>query len=387
MQLQLLNFPALVSLGAAAAQKACKKLLNLTTGSVTRSVIEASGSLAMWIQYLIVQVWLGSRLATSAGTDVDTYVGDFTLTREPAVAATGLVTLSRPSTGFAALIKPYFNVDGTTNSTDGVQVITVDRVQAFGVTVDTTNAAWNAQLGGYFVAPNVLSVDVPVKAITAGSAGNVQAGTISLLATGVPGIDSVTNVAVFSNGVDAETDDALKERFRSFIATRARATIAAVQEAISSVQQGLTDAIIENTLPNGQTRIGFFTVTIDDGSGAPTDALLASVAAAIDQVRPIGSTFSVRAPAVIFANVSMTIDAAAGFSKATLQGNVSSAIQTYINGLGIGEKLSYTRLPALAFGVAGVSNVSNVLLNGGTVDIGGGPTQVVKATSASVVIN
>jgi hypothetical protein len=113
----------------------------------------------------------------------------------------------------------------------------------------------------------------------------------------------------------------------------------------------------------------------------------ASVAAAIDQVRPIGSTFSVRAPAVIFANVSMTIDAAAGFSKATLQGNVSSAIQTYINGLGIGEKLSYTRLPALAFGVAGVSNVSNVLLNGGTVDIGGGPTQVVKATSASVVIN
>jgi uncharacterized phage protein gp47/JayE len=387
MQLQLLNFPALVSLGAAAAQKACKKLLNLTTGSVTRSVIEASGSLAMWIQYLIVQIWLGSRLSTSAGADVDTYVGDFTLTREPAVAATGIVTLSRPTPGFAALIKPYFNVDGTTNTTDGVQVITVDRVQSFGVTVDTANTAWNAGLGGYFVAANVLSVDVPVKAIVAGSAGNVQAGTISLLTVGVPGIDTVTNGAVFSNGVDAETDDALKERFRSFIATRARATIAAVQEAISSVQQGLTDAIIENTLPTGETRIGFFTVTIDDGSGAPTDALINAVAVAIDQVRPIGSVFSVRAPAVIFANVNMTIDAAAGFSKATLQGNVSSAIQTFINGLGIGQKLSYTRLPALAFGVAGVSNVSNVLLNGGTADIGGGPTQVVKATSASVVIN
>jgi uncharacterized phage protein gp47/JayE len=387
MQLQLLNFPALVSLGAAAAQKACKKLLNLTTGSVTRSVIEASGSLAMWIQYLIVQIWLGSRLATSTGADVDTYVEDFTLAREPAVASTGIVTLSRPTTGFAALIKPYFNVDGTTNTTDGVQVITVDRVQSFGVTVDTTNTAWNAGLGGYFVATDALSVDVPVMAIVAGSAGNVQAGTISLLTVGVPGIDSVTNAAVFSNGVDAETDDALKERFRSFIATRARATIAAVQEAISSVQQGLTDAIIENTLPTGETRIGFFTVTIDDGSGAPTDALINAVAVAIDQVRPIGSVFSVRAPAVIFANVNMTIDAAAGFSKATLQGNVSSAIQTFINGLGIGQKLSYTRLPALAFGVAGVSNVSNVLLNSGTADIGGGPTQVVKATSASVVIN
>jgi uncharacterized phage protein gp47/JayE len=386
MQLQLLNFQALTQLGAAAAQTASRKLLNLAVGSVTRCVIEASASVALWMQYLIVQVYLGTRLSTSTGIDVDTFVNDFSLTREPSVAATGSVTFSRATTGYASLIVPYFNADGSTNPS-GTQVITTDLSATFGVTIDTTNPSWNPAMGGYFVPLGTLSVTVPVEALSVGFADNVQAGAISLLSTAVPGIDFVTNGAVFSNGLDAESDADLKSRFKAYIATRARATIAAVQEAIQSVQQGLSYAVIENTLPTGQTRVGFFTVTVDDGSGHPPANLLTAVYSAVDLVRPIGSTFTVQAPAVINAVVSMTISAAAGYTKSALQGQVSAVIQVYINGLGIGAPLAYTRLPALAFGVVGVSTVSSVLLNGGTSDVGGGPTQVVKSTAASVVIN
>lgn len=386
MALSLLNFPTMVSNAAAACQAACSKLLNLAVGSVIRSILESSASVGMWIQYVIVQVWLATRLATSTGTEADTFVGDFGLTRLPANPSTGMVTFSRFYSGMSALVVPYFNADGSTN-TSGAQVITVDLAQAFGVTVDTTLPTWNSAMGGYLVQSGIISADIPVQALVAGSAGNIQAGAIALLSIAVPGIDTVSNVTVFSNGADAESDVNLKARFQTFVATRARATLAAVKNAIQSVQQDLSYAVIEDTLPNGTRSPGFFTATVDDGTGNPTDALLAAVYAAIDLVRPIGSAFTVQRPAVITAAVNMTITASAGYNKGTLQGLVAASIETYINGLGIGQSLSYTRLSALGYGVTGVSAVSNVLLNGGTADIGGGPTQVVKATGASVVIN
>jgi uncharacterized phage protein gp47/JayE len=376
----------MVSNAASACQAACSSLLNLAVGSVIRSILEGCASIGMWIEYLIVQIWLSERLVTSTGTDVDSFVGDFGLTRLPARPATGDVTFSRFYAGMSSLIVPYFNADGSTNAA-GAQVLTADLTQAFGVYVDTTQATWNATMGGYLVPAGTVSITVPVQALVAGSAGNVQANAISLLTTAIPGVDTVTNSTVFSNGEDAESDAALKARFQVFVATRAEATLAAVENAIATVQLGLSYAVIENTLPNGTSQPGFFTATVDDGTGNPPTALLSAVYTAIDAVRPIGSTFAVQPPAVITASVSMSISAAAGYSVATLQGQVASAIETYINGLGIGVSLSYTRLSALAYGVIGVATVSAVLLNNGTADIGGGPTQVVKATGASVVIN
>src|SRR5690242_9710322 len=122
MALQLLNFGTMVNNAAAACQAACNKLLNLAVGSVTRSILEASASVALWIQYLIVQVWLSERLSTSTGADVDSFVGDFGLTRLPATPATGAVTLSRYTAFISSVVTPYFNDDGTINS-NGVQVL------------------------------------------------------------------------------------------------------------------------------------------------------------------------------------------------------------------------------------------------------------------------
>jgi phage-related baseplate assembly protein len=376
----------MVSNAAAAAQASCNKLLNLAVGSVTRSVIEAAASLGLWLQFLIVQLWLSERLATSTGADVDSFVGDFGLTRLPAVASVGTVTFSRFTASISSLIVPYFNADGSINP-NGVQVLTADLSQTFGVIVNTSLATWNQVMGGYFLPSGTLTIDVPVQALVPGSAGNVQANAISLITTAVSGVDTVNNITVFSDGADSESDAALKARFAIFIATRARATLSAVANAIQTVQQGLSYAIIENTLPTGVSRPGYFTVTVDDGTGSPPTSLITAVYASIDQVRPIGSAYAVQPPAVINAVVNMTISALPGYTKATLQGLVAASIETFINTLGIGQALSYTRLSALAFGVTGVANVSNVLLNNGTADLGGGPTQVVKATGASVVIN
>lgn len=385
MKFSLQSFASLVNIGAAAAQASCQKLADLSVGSPARAIIEASGSVALWLQYMGLQIWLGCRLATSTGIDADSFVGDYGLLRQPAVPATGTVTFSR-TFGISALVVPYFGLSGIVN-TSGAQVVTTDGSQHFGVITDFTNPAWNIVMGGYFLPTGTNTLDVPVQALTAGTSGNVQPNTISLIASSIPGLSTVTNSTVFSNGVDAETDDALKARFQNFIATRARATKAAIANAIQSVQQNLSFAIIENTLPSGAAQPGFFTVTVDNGTGKPGQDLLNAVYASIDAARPLCSSFTVQAPAIIIASVNMTVSAASGFVKATLQAAVAASIEAYINGLGIGQAMSYTRLSALAFGVQGVANVTNVTLNNSTVDIGGGPTQVVKATGASIVVN
>ncbi len=242
MQLSLRTFNSLVQSMAASVQASATQLVDLTVGSTLRAVLEANASTGLWMQWLILQVLRTTRAATSAGADLDSWMADLTLTRLPAVPATGIVTFARFTPLLSALIPA------------GTQVRTADGAQTFSVAIDTTNSAWSAASNGYVVASGLASLDLPVVGVVPGSAGNVQTGGISVLASAVPGINSATNNAAFQNGLDAESDNAFRSRFQNFIASRSRATRAAVGYAISSIQQGLNYAIQENVDPAGRSK-------------------------------------------------------------------------------------------------------------------------------------
>ncbi len=126
--------------------------------------------------------------------------------------------------------------------------------------------------------------------------------------------------------------------------------------------------------------MGSFVVTVDDGSGAPSTALLSTVQTAIDAVRPVGSIFSVRPPTVMIAGISLTITVAVGTSKAPVQALVGNAIGIYINSLPIGAGLPLTRLAQIAYSAStAVVNVGAVLANGSANDITVSVGGVVKA--------
>jgi len=358
MQLSLQNFATLVENMAAAVQGAAQQLLDLTVGSVLRAILEANASLALWLQWLIVQVLATTRLATSTGTDCDTFGADFGFTRLAAVAAAGAVTFSRFTPSVAAFIPV------------GTDVSTSDNTQSFMVTADPTNAAFSAAQDGYNLAAGVTSLTVAVAATTAGSAGNVQAGAISLLSTAVAGVDTVTNALALSGGMDAESDTAFRTRFGSYLASLSKATNLAIGEAIASIQQGLTYAIAENVDQTGAMLMGNFIVTVDDGSGHPPASLLSVVQQTVNAVRPVGSSFAVQGPVVSVADVSMTLTTVTGASHPAAVAAVAAAIETYIASLGVGATLCYTRLAQLAYdGSSAVINVSGVVLNGGTADL------------------
>jgi uncharacterized phage protein gp47/JayE len=373
MQLSLRTFTTLMQNMAAAVEASATQLVDLTVGSVLRAVLEANASIALWMQWLILLVLRTTRAATSNGADLDSWMADFSLTRLPAVAATGTVTFSRFTPTSMALIPA------------GALVRTADGTQTFEVSTDTLLAAWAPASNGYFIAAGLATLDVPVTAQTPGVLGNVQAGTISLLASALPGIDSVTNGNPLQNGLDAEADSAFRNRFSNFITSRSRATVLAVGYAVSSIQQGLNYAIQENQDPTGQPLMGSFVVTVDDGSGTPSTSLLATVQTAVDAVRPVGSIFSIQPPAVTIVYVSLTIDVAVGTTKAQIVPLVGAAISSYINSLPIGASLPLTRIAQIAYSASStVINVSQLLANGNAVDITPTVSGVLKAGVTAV---
>jgi uncharacterized phage protein gp47/JayE len=373
ISLSLQNLNTLVQGMAAAVQGASAKLLDLTAGSVLRAILEANAGVALWVQWLLVLLMQRQRLATSVGTDVDSWVGDFSLTRLPAVAASGAVTFSRFYPQTAATIP----VGAVVQSTDGSQT--------FAVTADATNPLYSAPAGGYVVPVNTATATVPVVAQNGGVQGNVAAGAITLLSQAIPGIDTVSNSLALANGVDPESDDSLKSRFPVYIAGLSKATLAAIQSAISSVQQGISYAVAANVDEAGSNKPGHFVITVDDGTGAPSTDLKSAVYAAVDQVRSLCETFSVQSPSITNVTVSLTISAAPGFSKSNLQGPVASAVTAYIDAMPIGSPLYYTRIAQVAWDAApGIASVTALLVNGGTSDISATPSTVIKAASVSV---
>ena len=373
MQLNLLTRDSQVQRFAAAARAASALALDFTVGSVLRALAEANAALGLWLQWQLLRVLSATRLSTSQGVDVDSFVGDFSLTRLPAVSAGGLVTFGRYFPNQPALIPV------------GAQVKTADGTQTFSVVADPGNPFWT--LAGILIPAGVASAYVVVQAVTTGATGNVAAGTVSLIASALSGVDTVLNTAPFAGGADPEADAALRTRFALYIDSRSRATRAAVIYAIESTRQGLSFAIQENMTPDGATLRGFFTVTIDDGTGSPPAALLDRVGQAIEAVRPIGSTFAILPPQTLTARVVLTITPAVGYSHDALVQPVQRAVLTLVDGLNIGDSLGYGDLYVAARGVPGVARVNAVTLNGGTADIGGGPRQVVRAVLANITVN
>lgn len=373
MQLPLQTFSSLVKRMAATVQGASSTLLDLTVGSVLLSILQANASIALWIQWLITLVLSATRLATSSGEDCDSFGADFGFSRLPAVAATGYVTFSRFADNLQAVV-PI-----------GAMVATTGNTQRFEVVVDTKNPAYNATLSGYEIAVGAASITVAISAMQPGSAGNVQAGTISLLSSAISGVDTVTNSLPLTGGLDAESDAAFKLRFSTYLAGLSKATNIAIGDAIASIQQGISYAIVENMDQNGNFRPGNFIVTVDDGAGTPSESFIANLQQVVNAVRPIGTSFVVQAPTIIMANIAMSLVTDSLSDHQVSINAVETAIGNYIASLQVSEALSYTRLAQLAYDASSsITNVTGLLLNGEVNDLAPGQFGLVK--SGSMVI-
>lgn len=353
---------------AASVQGRCAQILDLTVGSVMRSLLEAWAASALWLQWLIVLLMQRQRLSTAAGTDVDSFCADFNFTRLAATTSVGTVTLSRFYNGTAATILV------------GTLVMTGDGSTQFQITADPTNSLWSPSLtnsagvvvGGFVIPSGTSSANFAAQAVVASAAGNVQAGAISLLGQAIAGIDTVTNAAAFAGGTNPESDAAMKTRFALYISNLSQGTLGAVDSAIAAVGSNVYYNVAINTNVLGGYQPGNMAITIDNGTGYPPASMLTAVSNAVEAVRAVTETFTVNAPAITTVNVVMTVTVGTGITHNAAIPIIATALTTYINALPVGSPLTMASIPYQVFTslpAGQVANVTNITLNGGTSDI------------------
>lgn len=368
MALNTQSFTALVQQQVAAIQAACSTVLTFLTGSLELARAQAVAGVAMWLQSLVLQFLTAARLSTASGADVDSFVADFGLLREAAVPATGSVTFAR----FSNTSTAYIPV--------GTQVSTADGTEQFLVIADTTQSAFNASTDTYIIPSGTTSIAATVQAVSAGSQGNVNANTVTVISAAIPGVDTVNNAAPFASGVDPESDSALKTRFSLFISGLKEGTKAAVASAIANLQLGLQYSLTENMSYGGVAQPGYFYVVVNPA----TSGDLAAAYAAIDAIRPLGVSFGVFAATPLTAGVSMAATAAPGYTHAQIAGAIQNAVADFIAAIPLGQSLYWSQLYAVAYGVQGVQEVTAMLLNGATGDLIATNQQVIVPGTVTV---
>lgn len=377
MNLGLKSFSQIVQDMGAILQSSATALVDVSVGSVARALFEANAGIALWMQWLILQVLQTTRAATSTGSDLDSWMADFGLARLSALPSSGLVTFFRFVTNLPASIPP------------GAIVKTSDGALSFSVVASPSVSIWDPTSSTYILPAGVASASVPVQCTVAGSQGNIVAGAISTIASSLPGLDQVTNSLPFGGGGNAETDELLRSRFVSYLAGLSRATPIAIASAVGGVQQGIAMSLLENVAASGSASPGNFVVVIDDGTGFPPASLLSSVASAVDITRPIGTTVSVIAPTVLQVNVSLTaLVPQQSAASSTIASSIQQAILTYLNSLPIGSSAAVSRIVQAAFSVPyTIDNIVGVTLNGEGQDVTSGSMVVIKAGSITVSVN
>src|ERR1700733_382289 len=115
--LQTFTFTELVSQIATAIQGSASALYDFTVGSTLRAIAEATSAVVLWLQAIILQLLTVTRAATSVGSDLDSFMADYGVTRLAAVASTGNVTFAR----FTSTQQAVVPIGATVQSADGTQ--------------------------------------------------------------------------------------------------------------------------------------------------------------------------------------------------------------------------------------------------------------------------
>jgi hypothetical protein len=202
--------------------------------------------------------------------------------RPQATKSTGVVAFSRPTAAFGNVTIPVGTIVKTLPNANGES-------QRF----ETTAA----------VLLTGTTINASVRAIEAGTAGNVNPSTVQIIeSTLLDSTITVNNVAAFAGGAPAENDADYLVTIKDLIETLRGATKAAIEAQAKTVAGVVTATAIEEMTPvieydiaNDQImpgalffRIPFPTLYIADANGTASPTLIDDVKTAIKEVRALG---------------------------------------------------------------------------------------------------
>lgn len=288
-------------------------------------------ALAAQVYSLYVQAEWVTRQAfpqTAEGTCLDYHAQLRGLERKPPVSAEGTVRF----TAGEAAAAPRDIPRGTVCMTTGL------------VRFETTKDA--------VLEAGQLEVDVPIRALVPGAAGNVSAWTIVSMAVAPMGISACANPQPCAGGADGETDDALRARvLESFKRLPNGANAAFYQQGALSFDQVAAAAVISR--PRGVGSVDVVPATL---AGLPSQELLAELEDYFEKRREIAVDLQVRAPTTTTVNIAVQVEPQEGQNCAQVLERVKTVLQGWFNGKLLGQDILRARLGSLIYSCEGVEN-------------------------------
>lgn len=281
---------------------------------------------------------------TTYGTYLDRKVAEQGLTRKPAVAASGNVTITGQE-GSAIYI------GDKVSSSSAAYTVTEGKV--IGITGTET---------------------ILIECDIAGIIGNCPPGAINFFPLALPGISSVTNNDAFDNGYDAETDKELRERYYEKV--RTPPTSGNKSHYINWAKEivGVGDAKVYPLWDgNGTVKV----VLIDSNKTGVDQSLIDEVAEHIEDNRPIGATVTVLSATELPIDVSATLTISSDYTIEQVKTNIEMGITDHLKEIAfISAYVSYAKIGSIIMSSAGVLDYSSLLVNAGTVNVTIGDEQV-----------
>lgn len=338
--------------------------LNLLVGSILRAIIESNSGNFLWLQALTTMLLSITRLTTSTGSDVDSYINQFGFNRFPGTESNGSVTFSRNVSTQQATI--YVNSIVSVSSVDNLNFVVLAPPPG------SSYPAYDPTIAAYVIPADTASIIAYVECQQVGTIGNVLIGAIDTIDSIIPFVDFVSNGSDFTNGINQDSDETTKQKFISYIQSLSRATLAAIQYAVFIVPGVVRFIVVENMTPESVEQLGYFYVVIDDGTGNASDQLITNVFNSVNLYRGLTIQFQVFGPTPVTANVSLDLTLIDNPSRtqSEITVNVQSAISAFINGLGFDSILPITRIAELAYDADdNILNVTNIELNSSSSDL------------------
>jgi hypothetical protein len=292
-------------------------LTDINVGSVTRTLSEAIGREIATVYQQIELAYLAGFVDTATGQSLDFVVSILGVVRKTKEYAEGLVTFFRdPAVP-----------DGTITVAQSTRLSTTKGDAAFVTAEERT-----LQRGQ-------VRIDIPVRAgdDSKGPAGVVAAGTITVLATSISGIATVTNFEATTLGAADESDDDLRARAKAKLQSVGKATIAALMQAVADERAKLLEIRDPGSAPEKRSDPGTVLLLVDT-----KPERFISLAGAVNEVRAAGVLATLVAK-YVFVKPKLIATVAPGLSapgKIKLVAQIIGAVQGYVDGLAAGTPLA-----------------------------------------------
>ncbi len=279
-------------------------------------------------------------ISTATAKDLDNKIGEFAFTRISATYSEGEVTIT---------------------GTVGAEVKAGDKISTGSVSFEFVEGGTIGETG---------ELTLPVRACTAGTVGNVEAGSISKFPLTLPNILSVYNENPTTGGVDEESDSKYRERFYEYMSTP---NTSGNKYAYETWAKEASPSVIKSMCIDVQGEAKTVKVVIWSDTGVASTGLIKEVQAYIDDKKMLGANVSVESAEGVNIAIQCSVTFENNDNSDAVKANIQSNVKAYLDRA---NPIVVNKVLAVIINTEGVSDCTNLTINGDTQNITIGDTEV-----------